>query len=77
VQAWGAAKAARVPRLSKSAANVICWTLIKAKYRTARYEDLPSTKYAECVAFIQQFYRSLTGEELNLPEQGTLDRGDV
>jgi hypothetical protein len=77
VQAWGAAKAAREPRLSKSAAYAACWTLIKAKYRIARYEDLPSTKYADCVAFIQQSYRALTGEELDLPEQGTLDLGDA
>jgi hypothetical protein len=33
--------------------------------------------YADCVAFIQQSYRSLTGEELDLPEQGALDLGDV
>ena len=77
VQAWGAAKAAREPRLSKSAAYAACWTLIKAKYRIARYEDLPSAKYADCVAFIQQSYRALAGEELDLPEQGTLDLGDA
>lgn len=77
VQSWGAAKAVREPRLSKSAAYAACWTLIKAKYRIARYEDLPSAKYADCVAFIQQSYRALTGEELDLPEQGTLDLGDA
>jgi hypothetical protein len=77
VQSWGAAKAAREPRLTKSAAYAACWTLIKAKYRIARYEDLPSAKYADCVAFIQQSYRALTGEELDLPEQGTLDLGDA
>lgn len=77
VQSWGAAKAAREPRLSKSAAYAACWTLIKAKYRIARYEDLPSAKYADCVTFIQQSYRALTGEELDLPEQGTLDLGDA
>jgi hypothetical protein len=77
VQAWGAAKAAREPRLNKSAAYAACWTTIKAKYRIARYEDLPASKYADCVAFIQQSYRALTGQELQLPEQGTLDLGDV
>lgn len=73
VQAWGAAKAAREPRLSKAAAFAACWTTIKAKYRIARYEDLPIVKYADCVTFIHQSYRQLTGEELDLPEQGTLD----
>jgi hypothetical protein len=77
VQAWGAAKAAREPRLTKAATYAACWTLLKAKYRIARYEDLPSAKYADCVAFIRQSYQALTGEELNLPEQGTLDLGDA
>ncbi len=74
-QAWGAAKATRELRLTKSTAYAACWTLLKAKYRIARYEDLPAAKYADCVAFIRQSYQALTGEELNLPEQGTLDLG--
>ncbi len=77
VQTWGAAKAAREPRLSKAAAYAACWTLIKTKYRVARYEDLPSATYADCVAFIQQSYRALTGDDLHLPEQGTLDLSDI
>jgi hypothetical protein len=77
VQAWGVAKAAHEPRLSKSAAYAACWTLLKAKYRIARYEDLPSAKYADCVAFVRESYQALTGEELNLPEQETLDLGDA
>jgi antirepressor protein len=77
VQAWGAAKATREPRLSKATAYAACWTLLKAKYRIARYEDLPAAKYADCIAFVRQSYQALTGEELNLPEQGTLDLGDA
>jgi len=77
VQAWGAAKATREPRLSKAAAYAACWTLLKAKYRIARYEDLPAAKYADCIAFVRQSYQALTGEELNLPERGTLDLGDA
>jgi hypothetical protein len=77
VQAWGAAKATREPRLSKAAAYAACWTLLKSKYRIARYEDLPAAKYADCVAFMRQSYQALTGEDLNLPEQGTLDLGDA
>jgi hypothetical protein len=38
VQSWGAAKAMREPRLSKAAAYAACWTLLKAKYRIARYD---------------------------------------
>src|SRR5215213_2953386 len=70
VQAWGAAKAAREQRLSKAATYAACWTVLKAKYRIARYEDLPTAKYSDCVAFIRQSYQALTGEDLNLPEQG-------
>jgi hypothetical protein len=77
VQAWGTAKAAREPRLSKAAAYAACWTLLKAKYRIARYEDLPTAKYSDCVAFIRQSYQALTGEDLNLPEQSALDLGDT
>jgi hypothetical protein len=40
-------------------------------------QDLPAAKYADCVAFIRQSYQALTGEDLNLPEQGTLDLGDA
>lgn len=77
VQTWGAAKAAREPRLTKSAAYAACWTTLKARYRIARYEDLPAAKYADCIAFIRQSYQALTGEDLTLPEQGALDLGDV
>ncbi|MBK9945517.1 MAG: hypothetical protein IPP13_28335 [Kouleothrix sp.] len=73
VQAWGAAKAAREPRLTKSAAYAACWALLKAKYRIARYEDLPAAKYADCIAFVQQSYRALTGADLDLPEQASLN----
>jgi hypothetical protein len=57
VQAWGAAKATREPRLSKAAAYAACWTLLKAKYRIARYEDLPAAKYADFIAFVRQSTR--------------------
>jgi hypothetical protein len=77
MQAWGAAKAAREPRLTKAAAYAACWTILKTRYRIARYEDLPAARYAECVAFIQHSYQALTGEELSLPEQGTLDLGEA
>lgn len=73
VQAWGAAKAAREPRLSRTAAFAACWATVKTRYRIARYEDLPATQYADCVAFVQHSYRQLTGEDLNLPEQSSFD----
>jgi hypothetical protein len=75
VQAWGAAKAERDLRLSKSAAYAACWTILKAKFKLSRYENLPAAKYGEAVTFIRESYRALTGLDLNLPEQNELDLG--
>jgi len=36
-------------------------------------QDLPIAKYAECVTFIKQAYTNITGDDLDLPEQQTLD----
>ncbi|NTU80684.1 MAG: hypothetical protein HGA45_15130 [Chloroflexales bacterium] len=73
VQAWGSAKAEREPRLSKSAAFQTVWAALKARFRVARYEDIPAARYREAVQFVQDAYRALTGAELSLPEQGELD----
>jgi hypothetical protein len=72
VQAWGAAKAEREPRLSRAAAYAAVWAALKARFRLARYEDLPAARFRECVQFVEQSYRALTGAELTLPEQGEL-----
>jgi hypothetical protein len=73
VQAWGAAKAAQEPRLSRSAAYMSVWAALKARFRVARYEDLPAARYDECVRFVRDAYRALTGAELDLPEQSELE----
>jgi hypothetical protein len=44
-----------------------------AKFKPSLYEDLPIAEYAECVTFIKQAYTSITGADLDLPEQQTLD----
>jgi len=75
VQAWGAAKTERDARLHTGAAYAACWTVLKAKYTIARYEDLPAAKYGDAVAFIRDAYRTLTGRDLNLPEQNEMDIG--
>lgn len=69
IQAWGAAKAAQEPRLSRSAAYMGVWAALKTRFRVARYEDLPAARYEECVRFIKDAYRALMGEDLELPEQ--------
>ncbi len=73
VQAWGAAKAEREPRMTKSAAFQTAWVTLKVRFRVARYEDIPAARYREAVQFVQDAYRALTGTELLLPEQGDLD----
>lgn len=75
VQTWGAAKATREPKHPRSAAYQACWALVKARFKLSRYEDLPASKYDECITFIRGSYRALTGEELIVNEQGELDLG--
>ena len=77
VQAWGVAKAEHDPRISRSGAFAACWSALKLRYRIARYEDLPVNRYQDAVAFVRQSYRTLTGADLSLPEQGELPLGDL
>lgn len=76
VQAWATARIAREPELSRGEIFQACWGAIKTRYRIAKYEHLPVGQYADCVQYITSAYRRLTGEELHLPEQGTLDLGE-
>jgi hypothetical protein len=69
---WSEAEADR-RQLTIGAARAACWGTLKAKFKLSRYEDLPLAKYAECVSFIKQAYTSITGADLDLPEQQTLD----
>ena len=75
VQAWGTAKAAREPNHPRSAAYQTCWALVKARFKVSRYEDLPASRYDECIAFVRNAYHTLTGEELPVNEQGELGLG--
>jgi len=69
---WSEAEAAH-RQIAIGAARAACWGTLKARFRLSRYEDLPLAKYAECVSFVKQAYMSITGAELELPEQQTLD----
>jgi hypothetical protein len=73
VQAWGKAIAAADERISIGAAMRSCWASVKRRYSLASYHDLPASRYADCVAFIRSSYRSVTGEDLTIPEQQSLD----
>lgn len=72
VQAWGAAKAEREPRLSRNAAYQSVWAAVKMRFGLARYEDLPAARYRDGVQFIQQAYLALTGAALDVPEQSEI-----
>lgn len=72
VQAWGKARAEREPE-SKRNPYASCWASLKARFRLSRYEDLPLSEYANAVAFVRGAYRQLTGEDLDIPEQTSLD----
>jgi hypothetical protein len=73
VQAWAAARIEREPELSRMEIFQACWGAIKTRYRLSKYEHLPVTQYVDCVNYIKQAYQRLTGEELTLPEQTSLD----
>ncbi|MEI7771912.1 MAG: hypothetical protein WCI67_18110 [Chloroflexales bacterium] len=72
VQAWGKARAEREPE-SKRNPYASCWASLKVRFRLSRYEDLPLSEYASAVAFVRAAYRQLTGEDLDIPEQTSLD----
>lgn len=73
VQAWATARVAREPEVSRGEIFQACWGAIKTRYRLSKYEHLPAGQYADCVNYIKGAYQRLTGEELVLPEQSTLD----
>ncbi len=72
VQAWGAARAERDPQSTHNP-YAACWAAVKARFRIARYEDLPAGQYAEAVAFVRTAYHQMTGMDLDIPEQSELD----
>jgi hypothetical protein len=73
VQTWANARVAREPAVSRGEIFQACWGAIKTRYRIAKYEHLPSAQYADCVQYIKRSYQRLTGEDLYLPEQSSLD----
>ena len=72
VQAWGQARAAQDPESSRNP-YAACWATLKARFRLSRYEDLPMREYPTAVAFVRDAYRQLTGTDLDIPEQGSLE----
>lgn len=72
VQAWGGARSARDQKITEGSAIHACWRELNARFRVARYEDLPAARYDEILAFIKAQYRTLTGGDIDAAEQGRL-----
>jgi hypothetical protein len=72
VQAWGKARAERDPSAARNP-YAACWATLKARFRISRYEDLPIREYTNAVVLVRAAYRQLTGEDLDIPEQSSLD----
>jgi hypothetical protein len=73
VQTWANARIVREPELSRGEIFKACWGSIKTRYGIAKYEHLPAARYDDCVTYIKVSYQRLTGEELVVPEQTSLD----
>jgi hypothetical protein len=73
VHAWGHTCAERDTKLTAGQAIKACWGIVNARFRVTSYTDIPAAAYDECIGFIQSQYATLTGERLNISEQGSLD----
>jgi hypothetical protein len=72
VHHWAAARVQQEQRTYNEAISS-CWAALKARYKLAKYEQLPATLYDDCVQYIEGQYQRLTGSPLNLPEQRGLE----
>lgn len=63
VHVWARARADR-EELAFGTAIARCWGELKAEFGVAKYEDIPSSRYDECLQFIRQSHAEETGEEL-------------
>jgi hypothetical protein len=75
VHAWADARVAHETGLDVGEARRACFAALKARYRVAKYDQIPATMYTDGIAYISREYTKLTGEELDLPEQSSLDLG--
>lgn len=72
VDVWAEQRAAR-EAIPIGQAKRGCWRALITRYRVAGYEEIPDKYFSDCVSFIQQQYRALTGADLALPSQAELD----
>lgn len=72
VQAWGTAKAERHPERNRSQVMAECWSTVKQRYNVAKYDDIPAARFRDCVDFVRAMYRSVSGTDLDVPEQSEM-----
>lgn len=63
VHVWARARADH-EEISFGTAIARCWVDLKGEFGVAKYEDIPSSRYDECLAFIRKSYAEETGEEM-------------
>jgi hypothetical protein len=62
-------------QLEVGEARRACFAALKARYRVAKYDQIPATMYTDAADYVQREYSRLTGGELGLPEESSLDLG--
>lgn len=62
VHRWARARADQ-QEIAFGTAIARCWGELKVAFGVAKYEDIPSSRYEECLGFIRQSYVTDTGEE--------------
>ena len=75
VHAWADARTQHEAALEVGEARRACFATLKARYRVAKYDQIPATMYADAVDYVRREYTRLTGATLDLPEQSSLDLG--
>ncbi|MFV9507866.1 MAG: phage antirepressor N-terminal domain-containing protein [Oscillochloridaceae bacterium umkhey_bin13] len=73
VHAWADARVQHEAGLESGAARRACFAALKARYQVAKYDQIPAAMYNDAVTYVQRAYQKLTGTELDLPEQRSLD----
>jgi hypothetical protein len=63
VHLWARACAAQ-QEVAFGTAIAWCWAELKTEFGVAKYEDIPSSRYDECLGFISRSFKASTGEEL-------------
>ncbi len=73
VQRWGEARAVQSSGQERGVVIRRCWGELNARFGVSTYTDLPAARYDEIIQFIKQQYIALTGQEMEVTQQGRLE----